>query len=104
MYLQLLDSYISLKRAKQEEVQTKQTRYEVGLEKLWSTASQVSEMQEELTALKPRLVVSSQETDALMEKIAAETAEADKVKAVVSADEAKANEEASKVQAIKDEC
>lgn len=43
MYLQLLDSYISLKRSKQAEVQAKQRRYEVGLEKLLSTASQVSD-------------------------------------------------------------
>uniref|UniRef100_A0A061R4I5 Dynein heavy chain 9 n=2 Tax=Tetraselmis sp. GSL018 TaxID=582737 RepID=A0A061R4I5_9CHLO len=104
MYLQLLENYISLKGSKQEELQTKQSRYEVGLEKLLSTASQVSEMQEELTALKPQLEVSSKETDALMEKIATETAEADKVKLVVSSEEAKANEEAAKVQAIKDDC
>lgn len=41
MYLQLLESYLGLKSSKQDEVQTKQSRYEVGLEKLLSTASQV---------------------------------------------------------------
>ena len=41
MYLQLLESYLALKNTKQDEVQTKQSRYEVGLEKLLSTASQV---------------------------------------------------------------
>lgn len=61
-------------------------------------------MQEELTALKPQLEVSSKETSQLMEKIAAETADADKVKSIVSVEEAKANEEASKVQTIKKEC
>ena len=61
-------------------------------------------MQEELTALKPQLEVSSKETDELMVKIAKETEEAEKVKEVVSKDEAVANEEAAKVQAIKEEC
>ena len=36
-------------------------RYEVGLEKLLSAASQVSLMQKELTDLQPRLVVASTE-------------------------------------------
>lgn len=42
MYLQLLDTYILLKGSKQDEVATKQERYEIGLEKLLSTAAQVN--------------------------------------------------------------
>ena len=43
------------------EVMKMKRRYEVGLEKLQSAASQVSVMQQELTALQPQLVVASKE-------------------------------------------
>ena len=42
-------------------------RYEVGLEKLQSAASQVSVMQEELTALQPQLVQASKEVSGVKE-------------------------------------
>ena len=58
-------------------------RYEVGLDKLASTESQVKDMQVELEALQPKLIVSTKETDELMVVIETQTVEADKVKAVV---------------------
>lgn len=82
-YLQLLESFKQLLTRKQSEVTTAQSRYEIGLSKLASTEQQVSGMQEELEALKPRLIVSSQETEKLLLVIQSETAEADKVKKVV---------------------
>ena len=50
-------------------------RYLGGLEKLAFASSQVSIMQEELTALQPELIQTSKETVILMEKIEQDTVE-----------------------------
>ena len=57
-------------------------RYEVGLEKLQSAASQVSVMQKELTELQPQLVVASKEVDEIMVVIERESIEVAKVEKV----------------------
>jgi len=57
-------------------------RYEVGLEKLESAASQVSVMQRELTELQPQLVEASKEVDEIMVVIEKESAEVAKVEKV----------------------
>ena len=57
-------------------------RYEVGLEKLESAASQVTVMQKELTDLQPQLVVASNEVSEIMiviEKDSIEVAKVEKV-------------------------
>lgn len=66
---------------------------------IWN--SQVSVMQEELTALQPELIQTSAETDEMMIKIEGETVEVDAKKELVSADEKVANEAAAAAQAIK---
>jgi dynein heavy chain len=58
-------------------------RYEVGLEKLRSAASQVSEMQKELTDLQPQLVDASKEVDEIMIVIEKESIEVAKVEKVM---------------------
>jgi len=58
------------------------SRYEVGLEKLESAASQVSVMQRELTELQPQLVDASQQVDEIMVVIEKESAEVAKVEKV----------------------
>eukprot|EP00798_Chlamydomonas_sp_ICE-L_P021154 gene21154-28043_t len=103
-YLQLLASFKTLLNRKQDEALTARRRYEIGLEKLATTESSVLEMQSELEALQPKLIVSTKETEDLMEVIEGQTVEADKVKVVVQADQASAMEEAAKVTAIKEEC
>ncbi|GAX82307.1 hypothetical protein CEUSTIGMA_g9736.t1 [Chlamydomonas eustigma] len=103
-YLQLLESFRTLLQKRQGQVTSARQRYEVGLQKLLGTESEVKVMQQELEALAPRLVASTVETEELLVVIQTQTAEADKVKAVVQADEATAQEEASKVSAIKSEC
>ena len=55
------------------------SRYEVGLEKLQSAASQVAEMQQELTDLQPQLVVASKEVDEIMVTVEKESVEVAKV-------------------------
>lgn len=63
--------------------------------------SQVSVMQQELTDLKPELILTSAETDKMMVKIEGETVEVDAKKELVSADEKVANEAAAAAKAIK---
>ena len=86
------------------EVYKMKRRYEVGLEKLDSAASQVSIMQQELTDLQPQLVVASEEVDKIMVIVEKESIEVAKVEKVVKADEAIANDQAQAAQAIKDDC
>lgn len=79
-------------------------RYEVGLEKLNSAASQVASMQSELEALQPQLRDASKQVDEMMVVIQKESLEVAKTEKIVKADEAVANEQAMAAKAIKDEC
>lgn len=79
-------------------------RYEVGLEKLDSAASQVAIMQTELEALQPQLRVASKQVDDMMLVIEKESLEVAKTEKIVKADEGVANEQAMAAKAIKDEC
>ncbi len=86
------------------EVMKLKSRYEVGLEKLESAATQVSTMQVELEALQPQLRVASKEVEEMMVVIQRESVEVSKTEKVVRVDEAEANEQAMAAKAIKDEC
>lgn len=79
-------------------------RYEVGLEKLDSAATQVATMQVELEALQPQLQVASKKVDEMMVMIERESVEVAETEKVVRMDEAEANEQATAAKAIKDEC
>jgi len=103
-YLELINTYKTLLSEQQGFVMKQKTRYEVGLEKLASAASQVSTMQVELTDLQPKLVVAQKEVDEVMKIIAVESVEVAETEKIVKADEAVANEQASAAKAIKDEC
>lgn len=89
---------------KLNEITTKRERYTNGLEKLESAAGQVTNMQNKLFNLQPKLKQLSDETEQIMVAIERDTAEAEKKKEVVGADEAAANEAAAAAQAIKDDC
>ncbi|XP_058476444.1 dynein axonemal heavy chain 3-like [Solea solea] len=103
-YLELILTYKTLLDIKRNEVDTARNRYIVGLEKLEFAESQVTVMQEELTALQPDLIQTSAETDQMMLKIEGETKEVDAKKLVVSGDEKVANEAAAAAKVIKSEC
>ncbi|XP_060067000.1 dynein axonemal heavy chain 7-like [Ylistrum balloti] len=103
-YLELISTFKSLLDKKRQEVQKQKRRYEVGLEKLQSAASEVAVMQKDLTDLQPQLVVASKEVDEIMVVIEKDSVEVAKVEKVVKADEAVANEQAKGAKAIKDEC
>ncbi|KAM9844002.1 dynein axonemal heavy chain 3-like [Aulostomus maculatus] len=103
-YLELILTFKTLLNVKRNEVNTAKSRYIVGLEKLEFAASQVSVMQQELTAYQPELIKATAETDEMVAKIEKETVQVDAKKELVSADEKVANEAAAAAQAIKDEC
>ncbi|XP_058475903.1 dynein axonemal heavy chain 3-like [Solea solea] len=103
-YLELILTFKTLLGDKRDEVDTARNRYIVGLEKLDFAASQVSEMQQELTDLQPELIKTSAETDQMMIKIEGETVEVDAKKKVVSADEKVANDAAEAATEIKNDC
>ncbi|KAM7316207.1 hypothetical protein ACRRTK_024887 [Alexandromys fortis] len=86
------------------EVMKMKKRYEVGLDKLDSAASQVATMQCELEALHPQLKVASREVDDMMVIIERESMEVAKTEKIVKADEIVANDQAMAAKAIKDEC
>ena len=103
-YLELIATFKDLLDVNRGKVKRLQRRYEVGLEKLQSAASQVATMQNELEALQPQLVESSKKVDEIMIIVEKDSIEAAKVEKVVKADEAVANEQAMAAKAIKDEC
>ena len=62
---------------------------------------QVTAMQNELTALRPQLLETSDETERLMIKIEQDTIQVEAKKEIVACDEALANEAAAAAQAIR---
>lgn len=103
-YLELILTFKGLLAQKRQETKQLQNRYLNGLEKLEFAASQVSIMQEELTALQPELVIKQAETAELMVKIEQDSVEAEAKKEVVAADEAVASKAAAAANAIKTDC
>lgn len=81
-YLELILTFKTLLGVKQSEILGLKNRYVTGLEKLEFAASQVSVMQEELTALQPELIQTSAETEKLMVKIEQDTVEVEAKKEV----------------------
>eukprot|EP00049_Salpingoeca_infusionum_P016530 m.339145 g.339145 ORF g.339145 m.339145 type:complete len:4022 (-) comp16092_c0_seq1:259-12324(-) len=103
-YLELINTFKTLLDVRRQAVAKQKRRYEVGLEKLNSAASQVDGMKEELVALQPQLVVAQKETDDAMVEIEASSKVVAEQEKVVAADEAVAQEQAQAAKAIKDEC
>ncbi|XP_067117728.1 dynein axonemal heavy chain 7 [Osmerus mordax] len=103
-YLELISTFRTLLENKRAEVIKLKQRYEVGLEKLESAASQVASMQVELEALQPELRVASKQVDEMMLVIQHESVDVAETEKVVKVDEAVANQQAMAAKAIKDEC
>ncbi|GAB0191735.1 dynein heavy chain 7, axonemal [Grus japonensis] len=103
-YLELISTFKNLLEKKRRKAMKMKRRYEVGLEKLDSAASQVALMQSELEALQPQLWEASKQVDEMMVIIQKESLEVAKTEKVVKADEAVANEQAMAAKAIKVEC
>ena len=90
--------------AKQGTVIRMKRRYEVGLEKLASAASQVAGMEKELEDLQPQLKTAAEENEKMMTIIAKESVEVEEKSKVVRQDEAVASEKAAEAKALKEEC
>ena len=103
-YLELINTYKNLLGNCREKVAYQKKRYTVGLEKLESARSQVSQMQNDLEALQPQLIVASKEVDEIMVIIERDSIEVAKTEKIVKAEEVIANEQASVAKGIKDEC
>ncbi|XP_068083304.1 dynein axonemal heavy chain 7 [Anabrus simplex] len=103
-YLELISTFKELLEKKREEVLKTKYRYEGGVGKLVSAAEQVSLIQDELVALKPKIVIAAQQVQEMMSKVEKESADVAEVEKVVLADEELANMQAAEAQGIKDEC
>ena len=103
-YLELIQTFKNLLDRKRKEVSAAQKRYDVGLEKLEDTETQVKSMQEELVALQPQLVIAGEETDKIIAVVETETESAMVQKAEVEVEEKAAQKVADEANAIKEEC
>ncbi|XP_063858635.1 dynein axonemal heavy chain 3-like isoform X1 [Scylla paramamosain] len=103
-YLELVFTFRQLLMQKRQAILTLRDRYVTGLEKLKEAKLLITELQEELKLLQPRLVETSGNTEALMIKIEQDTIQVERKKELVAADEAVANKKFADAQAIKDDC
>jgi dynein heavy chain, axonemal len=101
-FLELLSSFKSLLMFKQNQVNTKRERLQVGLDKLSSTKEVVSTLQKEIEALAPVLVKKSKEVSEMMVIITKDKADAEVIKAKCEVEEASANEKAAATKEIAD--
>jgi len=83
-YLELIKTFQNLHKKKVDQITTLRNRYETGLDKLDFAAGQVSVMQDQLTALKPKLVETSLATNALLVKIEQDTVKVEAKKEVIN--------------------
>ncbi|XP_060766195.1 dynein axonemal heavy chain 1 [Neoarius graeffei] len=94
-YLELLGIFSALIGQKKQELNSARQRMKAGLDKLLSTAEDVSKMQEELESMRPLLEEAAKDTEVTMEQIKQDTLVAEETRVAVQAEEAKASEKAS---------
>ncbi|KAF4107339.1 dynein axonemal heavy chain 1 isoform X1 [Onychostoma macrolepis] len=102
-YLELLSIFSSLIGQKKQELHSARQRMKTGLDKLLSTAEDVSKMQEELEMMRPQLEEAAKDTVITMEQIKEDTVVAEETRVAVQAEETKATEKARVAQAIADD-
>ncbi|KAJ9581294.1 hypothetical protein L9F63_023528, partial [Diploptera punctata] len=103
-YLELIHSFADLTKEKQNEIMEAKLRYLGGLDKLEFAAEQVAAMQQELSELKPQLVLAAEGTRRMMQEIEKETIKVGAASNQVREDEKVANVQAAKAQDLKIEC
>ncbi|XP_054472107.1 dynein axonemal heavy chain 1 [Anoplopoma fimbria] len=99
-YLELLKIFSDLIGRKKQELSSARQRMKTGLDKLLSTAEDVSKMQEELETMRPLLEEATKDTEVTMETIKKDTVVAEETRKSVQAEEAKASKKASFAGAI----
>ncbi|KAI9224346.1 dynein heavy chain and region D6 of dynein motor-domain-containing protein [Blastocladiella britannica] len=102
-YLELLALYKKLLEKKRGEVQALRKRTATGLDKLLNATKEVQVLQEELEAMQPMLLQTSQETEYAMKKIAADKIKAEEIRTIVSREEADASIKADETKSIADD-
>ncbi|KAL4086285.1 hypothetical protein PRIC1_014412 [Phytophthora ramorum] len=102
-YLELLHTFKTVLLLKREEVQSKRSRLQNGVDKIIATKEQVAGMQEQLVALKPQLEKTQIEVEDMMKQITLDKKDADETKAVVEKEEQIANKKAAETKEIADD-
>ncbi|XP_049589438.1 dynein axonemal heavy chain 1 [Syngnathus scovelli] len=93
-YLELLNIFSNLIGRKKQELCSARERMRTGLDKLLSTAEDVSKMQEEQEVMRPLLEEAARETEVTMETIKKDSVIAEETQKSVQAEEVKASEKA----------
>ncbi|KAJ3214893.1 Dynein heavy chain 1, axonemal [Dinochytrium kinnereticum] len=99
-YLELLGLYKRLLDKKRNELLALRKRTATGLEKLLNATKEVEILQEELEAMQPMLLQTSQETEYAMKKIAVDKVKAEEMKEAVVKEEASASKKAEETKMI----
>ncbi|AWP03287.1 putative dynein heavy chain 1 axonemal [Scophthalmus maximus] len=99
-YLELLKIFSTLTGRTKQELCVARHRMKTGLDKLLSTAEDVSKMQDDLGTMRPLLEEATRETEVTMETIKVDTVVAEETRKSVQEEEAKASEKACFAGAI----
>ena len=102
-YLELLGLYKKLLDKKRSELLAQRKRTATGLEKLLHATKEVEILQEELEAMQPMLLQTSQETEYAMKKIAVDKVKAEEIREIVTKEESEAAKKAEETKAIADD-
>ena len=102
-YLELLSLYKKLLDKKRTELLVLRKRTATGLEKLLAATKEVEILQEELEAMQPMLLQTSQDTENTMKKIAADKIIAEEFKEIVMKEEAIASKKAEETKIMADD-
>ncbi|KAM7536598.1 hypothetical protein Aperf_G00000086397 [Anoplocephala perfoliata] len=102
-YLELLSTYRVMLDDRRNNLKAMQDKFKNGLNKIQETNDVVAHMEEELTALRPKLEQKQQDTEKLMNKLSEDQEKADVVRHRVKDDEAEAKTKAMETQAIADD-
>ncbi|KAJ3395883.1 Dynein heavy chain 1, axonemal [Lobulomyces angularis] len=102
-YLEMLGLYKKLLDKKRSELLAQRKRTFTGLEKLLNATKEVEILQEELEAMQPMLIQTSQETEYAMKKIAVDKVKAEEIREIVTKEEQEAAKKAEETKAIADD-
>ncbi|XP_032686024.1 dynein heavy chain 7, axonemal-like isoform X4 [Odontomachus brunneus] len=103
-YLEMINTFQTLLGKKRNDVLHAKARYEGGLGQLDSTQHQVTEMQDTLIQLQPKLVAATQDVQKMLANVEKESQEVAEFEKVVKVDETAAQEVANEAAAIRAEC